>query len=314
MNSLLRFTLYPLITYGLFTTAGNSREIEPLGPGSYRLTRPDPCKSLPKEIYRTTELTGPTPTNQWWSSIVWQKGSHPLFAHPLTMQCHLEGLAVSYPGQHISGKSGHIEGAPFPAKGDLLLGLVENKGFLDARLAHHSDWFVTVEFSGNTGKLRTSFGHGSPYIFCKHPKKALQITSSHKPVIWSQENDSPSLGITVDGRHYGLFGAKGSKWRLKDETTFINQGDAAYSSIALLPDKEKSTLALFARHAHNHISRTRVISTVEKGQVKNRYQFELKNLEGESKKTLSTRNTRIGLRRSLRNHLTDPRPPSPSPQ
>ena len=37
-------------------------------------------------------IKGATPTNQWWSSVVWEKHPQNLFPHPLAMLCH-EGEA-----------------------------------------------------------------------------------------------------------------------------------------------------------------------------------------------------------------------------
>jgi endoglucanase Acf2 len=80
------------------STAGSLFEIVPVGPGGYILEKPAICEALPAVIYKSDHLEGPTPTNQWWSSLVWEVYSQILFPHPLGMVCHEGGLTVTYPG------------------------------------------------------------------------------------------------------------------------------------------------------------------------------------------------------------------------
>ena len=51
----------------------NANDFIKIGPGSYTAQRPEGCEPLPREIYKVKSLKGATPTNQWWSSVVWEK-------------------------------------------------------------------------------------------------------------------------------------------------------------------------------------------------------------------------------------------------
>ncbi|MEZ5302678.1 MAG: hypothetical protein R3F11_18885 [Verrucomicrobiales bacterium] len=55
----------------------------PVGEGSFANQLPDGAKGPPSEIYRTEKVIGPVPTNDWWSSLVWEKLSSPHYPHPL---------------------------------------------------------------------------------------------------------------------------------------------------------------------------------------------------------------------------------------
>ena len=44
-----------------------------VGNGSYSLVRPVDCDPLPNTIFTTPSIEGAIPTNQWWSSLVWEK-------------------------------------------------------------------------------------------------------------------------------------------------------------------------------------------------------------------------------------------------
>ena len=68
---------------------------------SFTDSRPSNCKPLPKEIFKTDQVEGPIPTNDWWSSLAWTEHSAPMFAHPLVLRAIPQGLSVTYPGPSI---------------------------------------------------------------------------------------------------------------------------------------------------------------------------------------------------------------------
>lgn len=95
------------------------------------------------------------------------------------------------------------------------------------------------------------------------------------------------LGITTNGRHYGLFGATGSTWSGLDGTAFVNDARGkSYFSIAVLPDDKPQTLALFRKHAYSHVTDSRVAYRVVGGNVKAVYQFTLQPHEGTEAETI----------------------------
>lgn len=271
-----------LFSLGLTTTALVSgllaAEIVPVGPGSYTTERSESCEPLPATLYRSKSVTGPTPTNQWWSSLVWKPFSQPLFAHPLSLLCHEKGLILSDPSQAIDGAGGHIMGGGIPEGGDLTIGLVGHE-FPSANYAGSSDWFVTAEFLSDGARLETSFGHGSPFVFGKVAGGELAIVCGDRPQVWSGEGGGATLGLTIRGHHYGVFGASGSSWEVSEENTFTNKNGKDYFSVALLPDNQANTLALFAGVAHNHVTDSRVSYRQNKGTLESVYETTLEPLE-----------------------------------
>lgn len=261
--------------------------VVPVGAGGYLTTLPKPCKPLPAEIYRTADLTGPMLTGQWWSSLVWQKYSQPLFAHPLSMLCTSNGLAVSYPGANIHGNKSGIFGSGSGREGDLKLGHAAASSFPQADCGGFSDWFVTTVFASGPASLRASFGHGSPFVFCLYAGGNPTVSFTKPPLVWAGTAQDAVLGVTANGHHYGLFGASGSRWSGLDGTTFVNQAAGKpYFSISLLPDNRPATLAQFRQYAYQHVTDTRVEFKVESGFVKSTYQFTVKPYEGAETGTL----------------------------
>lgn len=263
-----------------------SAEIISLGAGSYTTDRPADCKPLPAQISKVDTLKGATPTNQWWSSLVWEQYSQNLFPHPLGMVCHEGGLAVTYPGAGIDGGSGNIMGGGVSRQGDLVIGHSKMGKFPSSKLSNYSSWFITAEFREGEAVLQTSFGHGSPYVYGMITGGNPQVTFADKPMVWSGKEGDSFIGVTVRGNHYGLFGAASSKWTRLSNNVWSNESSKGYFSTALLPDKKPETLALFKKYAHHHVVNTTVQTKVSGGYLKAEYKFETKALEGSGKGTV----------------------------
>src|SRR4051794_24089204 len=160
MKRCTRLTLCPLAVASLFFCSSLARaEVVTVGAGSYTTDLPPGAKAPQSEIFRTAALKGPTPTNDWWSSVAWTKFSDKQYPHPLAVRCESRGLRVYYPGPSITANSQAIFGS-MPDQGDLVLGHSAANEFPDARLDGFSDWFVSVKFADADHALRVSYGHG----------------------------------------------------------------------------------------------------------------------------------------------------------
>lgn len=257
------------------------------GSGSYRTTAPTHCRPLPAELFKTADVTGPMVTNQWWSSLVWTQYSQNMFAHPAFVRCDADGLVVGYQGARIHGNNAGIFGSADLGKGDLKIGHSKIGEFPSARCGSYSDWFVMAAMQHQDGALRTSFGHGSPFVYGMIEGGEPTVAFANSPTIWSDDKDEPILGITVNGNHYGLFGCRGSSWDISHGKKFINVGRRhAHFSVAILPDNRPETLRLFARYAHAHVTDTRVEYSIVDGFAKATYRFICTPREGTESDTV----------------------------
>jgi len=262
-------------------------EIVAAGAGSYTTVLPDACNPLPDKIYKTADVKGPTVTGQWWSSLLWQEFSANMFAHPLAMVCTPEGLAISYPGAAIVGAAPAIMGGGVTKEGDFRIGLSAGALFKSAECGGYSDWFVTAAFAAGDASLKTSFGHGSPFIYCTYAGGDPVLSFSQLPQRWAGSDKDAVLGVTVKGNHYGVFGPTGSTWSGLDGSVLTNHASGKnYLSVALLPDNKPETLALFKRYAYSHVIDTRVDYQAIPGKVKATYSFKTKTWEGAEKGTI----------------------------
>ncbi|OHB67008.1 MAG: hypothetical protein A2V70_01125 [Planctomycetes bacterium RBG_13_63_9] len=261
-----------------------AEEIVRLGAGSYAVSLPPGAREPQQTIYKTPGVQGKMPTNDWWSSLAWMQYSERQYPHPLAVQATSQGLRIYYPGDSITANRAAIFGAmPAEGGGDLILGHCAGVEFPDARVDGFSDWFVCAAFAAGEHGLRVSYGHGSPFVYATYRGGSARVRFAKTPVIWSGNQNTPVLGVTVDGKHYGLFGPTGSSWSgLGSETLTNHPGGKPYFSLALLPDDSSKMLTLFRTYAYAHVTDTRVTWRYEpeSGILSTKYSFTTKPYEG----------------------------------
>lgn len=251
------------------------------GAGGYLAARPRPCKPLPAEIYRTAGAKGPVPTNQWYSSLLWMPFSQPLYAHPPAITCTAEGLYITFPGARLRADKSAIFAFSGPKDADVVVSHSTEPTFARADFDGASDWFINVMLRSGNAAIRASFGHGSPYVYCVYEGGSPRLVFRNRPTIWAGAAGEATLGISVGGRHYALFGPTGATWTGLDGTVFTCQsGGKPYFSLAVLPDDRPETLALFRRYAHQHVVDTRVQWSFEKpGVVRSTWNYTVRPYE-----------------------------------
>ncbi|RYD68767.1 MAG: glycoside hydrolase family 81, partial [Verrucomicrobiaceae bacterium] len=115
-----------------------------------------------------------------------------------------------------------------------------------------------VLFSDGAKKLRTSYGHGSPFVYARYEGGSPVMRFAAAPKLWSGDASSSTLGLTFGGKHYGVFAPAGARWQGLASAQWECLTDKPYLSIAVLPDDKPETLALFAKYAHSHVIGTEV--------------------------------------------------------
>ncbi|MHC5144942.1 MAG: glycosyl hydrolase, partial [Planctomycetota bacterium] len=257
-----------------------------VGLGSYLTNIPGGVGSPPATIYKTANVTGAMPTNDWWSSLAWSQYSSKHFAHPLAMGAQSDGLRVSYPGPSMDVyATGYI--APF--QNEFVLGHSNTASFPSALVDGFSDWFVDVLFAQGSDQMRVSYGHGSPFVYAQYQNGGAKITFDSTVTLWSGDSSTPTLGITVLGRHYGLFGPTGSTWSGLGGQEFVNNNaGATHFSLAVLPDSSSATLAFFEQYAYAHVVDTQVQwnYNAAASQVETDYVFQTVAYEGSETGTI----------------------------
>ena len=240
-----------LILFVIAAGALADDKIVPLGKGSYALQLPAGAKFPQAEIYATENVRGKMPTNDWWSSAAWLKFSERMYPHPLAVQAEPLGLRVYYPGANITANNAAIFGfMPDKTGDDLILGHSEVKLFDDARVDGFSDWFVSLKFAAKdeTKSLRTTFGHGSPFVYATWKGGSPTITFAEVPRVWAGDAKPRCLASRWARSITASFGPTGSTLGMdRPARCSRTTRRRRYFSLAVLPDDRPETLA----HVHS---------------------------------------------------------------
>ncbi|MBB5958344.1 endoglucanase Acf2 [Saccharothrix tamanrassetensis] len=230
----------------------------PVGAGSYASARPagasGPSDSAGASVAPkvTARMSGkPVPTNDWWSSLVFQRYpanpySENLYAHPLTFHAAAQGLGVGYPTAPTVTPDGRFY--EFMHRDDLFVG-VSGLNAPRTQVDGWSDWTVSPLWTDGARTLRTTIGHGSPYVYAEASGGAARVAFNGPATVWS--NTGGTVGVTVNGHDYALF-APGA-WTVNGAEATAS---AAFFSVAVLPNRD--ALPLFQRYAFSFVTDTKV--------------------------------------------------------
>ncbi|AFZ67704.1 glycosyl hydrolase [Deinococcus peraridilitoris] len=213
--------------------------------------------------YVTTnaKTKGAVPTNKFWSSLVFKRykpanmHSENMFAHPLALKAGANGLGVSYPTNLQITGAGSNSKYQYAYSPDFTLG-VSGLSAPDTKADDWSDWTVTAAWDDGVRSLRTTFGHGIPFVYATKSGGNAQISFTATPNVWS--NQGNVLGVTINGHHYGIFAPSGATWAQSGATFTSTLAGKDYYSVAALPDGSVGTLNDFKQYAYNFITGTRV--------------------------------------------------------
>ncbi|MBA3470075.1 MAG: RICIN domain-containing protein [Herpetosiphonaceae bacterium] len=236
----------------------------PVGLGSYTDILP-PGGSLPANSNGapvspkiTGNVSGAIPTNDWWSSLVFQRYpgnpySENMFAHPLAFHAKANGLGTTYPNALDITPDGRKYQYTYTE--DFTLGVV-GLNAPDTKVDGFSDWTVTAAWSDGARSLKTTIGHGLPYVYATKSGGDAQIVFNGAPTIWSNSNGV--IGASIRGRDYGIFAPSGSTWTVSGSTLTSNLNGRDFFSVAALPNNSAATLSDYRAHAFAFVTGTRV--------------------------------------------------------
>nr|BFE60621.1 hypothetical protein GCM10020063_051470 [Dactylosporangium thailandense] len=253
-----------------------SAEAATLGSGSYATTTPTGatgptgCGSIatnPRQYVTANAPAGAVPTNDWWSSLLFKRTdcnySLPLEAHPMAFKPAANGLGVSYTTEAaISGTATGVGEYHFPYTTEFTLG-VAGLNAPNTLVDGWTDWTVTPSWSDGARTLKTTIGHGIPFVYARTSGGNAQLTFGGAPTVWS--NSGARVGFTVRGHDYMAYAPTGATWTVSGSTITSTLAGKDYFSVALLPTTTSTSAAdrtalanTYGTYAHNHVTGTRV--------------------------------------------------------
>jgi len=261
-----------------------------LGRGGYQKTLKGSAGVLPVAEYVSGEAVGKAaPTNQWYSSVMFQRWSQPIHAHPMTYRATEEGFELGLPAKRFANVGGSLE-LSYPHVPAIV---VAPKGFkpADARLSKFSDWLAQVSMAAGPGEsLKATVLHGSPFSYYEISTGDVRFRLAARDAVLADPTQAGSdprvAAVTIAGRSYAIFAPTGSTWEWAQPTELVLRppADARYFSVAGLPDANASTLRDFLAVAYAFPTDTRVEWSYDEatGKVRSVYRVQTVAKEGQN--------------------------------
>jgi len=251
----MKLTSYLILLTFLLTTTIFGQTIN-VGKGSYGTVLPSGAigprlasgaVAIPKI---SANFQKPVQTCDYWSSLIFpfygNQHSNVIYAHPLNYKAINNGLQLGHTINPVFAAQDYL----FPFSQQLTVGVV-GLSATKTQTDDYGDWTVTALWDDGTQKMKATFGHGLPFVFFTISGGNASITMSSTPNIWF--NNNGVIGLTVEGRHYGIFAPESSIWT--GATTLLSSLNGKdYFSVALLPDNEITTLEFFQKHAYAFVT------------------------------------------------------------
>jgi len=258
-----------------------------LGLGGYFTKLKGGDGTLPVAEFVTGEAAGKAaPTNQWYSSVMFQRWSQPLHAHPMTYRATEQGFELGLPTKRFADVGGSLE-LSYPHVPAITVAPVAFKPN-DARLSKFSDWLVQVSMAAGPGEsLTATVLHGSPFSYYENSSGDVRFRFAAKPEVVADPTgaagDPRVAAVTISGQSYAIFAPTGATWQWATPTELVLRlsASARYFSVAGLPDARDTTLRDFLAVAYAFPTDTRVEWSYDEATSKVRSEFRVQTVARE---------------------------------
>jgi len=276
-------------------TAADAAPLASEPPAAYASirTRPAPFRSGPM-------LQRAVPTNKWYSSLVYERWSDVLHAHPLTFRAVPAGLEIGLPRRQLVRVPGKHDEIQYPHRAALTVGPADFQPE-DARLHDAGDWNVLIRMAAADRYLDARVMHGGVHTqFVSSTRRVRIVVGGDEAV---QVMPMPSSGGGADAEHAARFGLQvsGQRWVVfaprgasltpdRERALLLELPEGrGHFAIAPAPDDRPETLATLSRHAFAFVERTRVEWRYDEAasRVHTRYRFETRAMEGNERRPLA---------------------------
>jgi endoglucanase Acf2 len=234
-----------------------------VGAGSYFLAPRAGDKGMPAAPLRTEALLKQAaPTNQWYSTLIFNPQPEAIYAQPLTVKATPAGLELALPTKEVVPTVRHDVEIHYAHRDPIVLSPAAFEPG-QPKLAKASDWAIDISMARANDDLRATVAHGSPYVWLQLTRGDLRLRLPAEGQRFDAGAGTPDtrvLALRVKGKPYALFGPTGVRWEQVSGTEWLARlpEGKGYVSVAALPDDQAATLALFTRHAWAFLQDTRV--------------------------------------------------------
>ncbi|MDD2843394.1 MAG: glycosyl hydrolase [Rhodoferax sp.] len=245
---------------GLSMALVTSAQPVKLGASTYHLAPKTGDKPPPQALHRTEAMQKlAAPTNQWYSTLIFNPKPEALFAHPLTVKTTPAGLELALPSKQVVPTEFRETEIHYMHRDALVIApMAFEPG--PAKLARASDWAVDIAMDRGADQMQVTVAHGSPYAHITLSRGDVRIKLPSVGERIGIGADARVLALRVGAKPYAMFGPTGVRWEQVSPTEWLGRlpAGAGYLSAAALPDERPESLQLLTRHAYAFLQDTRV--------------------------------------------------------
>jgi endoglucanase Acf2 len=207
------------------------------------------------------------PSNQWYSSALFQWPTKPIYAQPLSIRANSNGLEIAYPHKTLENNTRGVPDVRYPHAMQIQI-RPSNQTLTGAQLVDSDDWRAKLTMLDNSGpSFDATILHGNPYVYIDTHQTELAIDTANGDIEKGLDNHTWTL--VSAGRRFAVFLPPGTTSRVENQHTLqIRMSDQAnYLSIAALPDDTNAaTLVALRAAAFSFPATTRVTWDVDLNQ------------------------------------------------
>ena len=134
-----------------------------MGASIYHLSPKTGDKPPPQAPHRTEAMLKlAAPTNQWYSTLIFNPKPEALFAHPLTVKTTPAGLELALPSKQVVPTEFRETEILYMHRDALVISPAAFEPG-PAKLARASDWAIDIAMDRGADKMQVTVAHGSPY-------------------------------------------------------------------------------------------------------------------------------------------------------
>ena len=240
-----------VLAFGAVTAVAVAQPVK-LGAATYYLSPRGKDKPPPVAPYRTEALLKQAaPTNQWYSSLIFNPQPEALFAHPNTYKTTSAGFEMALASKQVVPTERRDVEIHYTHREPLVFSPVAFASG-QAKLAKASDWAIDIAMDQGADQMMVTVAHASPYAYFKLSRGDVRLKLPAAGERFAQDADPRALALRINNKAYAVFGPTGVRWEQVSATEWIGrlpQGKG-YFAAASLPDDSAASVSLLARHAY----------------------------------------------------------------
>jgi endoglucanase Acf2 len=231
----------------------------------------------------------PVPTNQWYSSLFFEKWPQPLYAQPGSYRPTSDGFHIDRPQKEVS-LAAQREENDIIAMHRSTLTVAPDFELKGAKAGRHSDWAVDVVTGDDVDAMTVTIAHGSPYSFHRLTRGDVSFRAGEPLKVFDKSADGRALGVIAGGKAFGLYAPAGAAWEFQPDGKLrlhLHDGKRFFS-VAVLPNADAGVLAEFHKRAYGFITDTRADYVVDdkRNDVTTTFTVKTEVMEGSDSGTL----------------------------